>query len=169
MYEVEPGNVPIKTIAELRLQIRRRRVDANVAANRLPAEQHPVSHGLSVGERDLDGPGALADGDMGGNDGAHLALTIRADDLPPIDLWRRAINDDIRAARNWMNPEADHGRFCRAERLDLEGMESRRACARVDLGLDGRKAEFGPRYPFDPPKCERLPSHASPTSPRCRD
>jgi hypothetical protein len=50
--------------------------DHHVVKDRGPAQQHAIRHALAIGQRDLDRPGALANGDIGFDHPAQLRLAI---------------------------------------------------------------------------------------------
>src|SRR5581483_4122511 len=64
----------VELVAQARLAEGGRGIDQYALADGLPAEQHPVGHGVTVGQRDLDRPLPVADADGRGNHVPAFAL-----------------------------------------------------------------------------------------------
>src|SRR5262245_25882569 len=97
---------PIKLVAQARLAEGGGGIDQHAVADRLPAQQHAVGHGIAVGERDLDGPLAVADADRRGDDVAHLALAVGARHAAPVHDAGDTDDLHVVAARDGMHAEA---------------------------------------------------------------
>ena len=125
-------------------------VDEHAGLQRLAADEHAKAHALAVGERNFDGPAAVADFDAGRDDVAQFGFAVGACDHALVLNRGGAVDFDGRAARDRVDLEADVFDPILSKWLDEAGVERAGFGASVDFDLERGKPKQGQPHPFFP-------------------
>ena len=155
------GQLVIGLIGENVLQAGLIRIDDHVFPQGPAAQQHPEIHGLAIGQRNLDRPGPAGHRDRCLDDVAKLGLAVRAGHLPPVDDPRRAGHFKTGILRVGLDQEPHLGIVGGAKGFNRLRVQRGGTRAGIDLGPNGRQAQFRQRKPFFPSENKRVGHGAS--------
>jgi hypothetical protein len=128
-----------------------RRVDDESTSKRHPADQHAKTHLVAACERQLDRNAATGDDHGRADDRSPLEGAVARPDVAPSHEGGLGSHGQRHVPLMGMEHEAHHRPGVGSvDDLDRPGVQRRRPCAGVDLGLDGVDTQFGQRHPFPP-------------------
>lgn len=121
------------------------------------AQKHPELHVIPVCKAHFDLPAMIPQYDGNLNEGAKFFMASGIPDGSKLHDFGVTFNENLRVVLNGVYFESYAIIFPFVIiHFEIEGMERRSAGARVDLGLDFRKAKGWQGYPFPPTYCGEL-------------